>query len=151
MRKLFVTLTCLAALSGTAVSKTKPDRGKPPVYREVKTESSQDVELAMRRAYASKFTVVPVSRAAGFVPSKCTRRIVPTPQRDTRGRMLGGNIRVAFMITSEGRIVQPIILSSTNNALDPVVLSTMMSWRGTPARLNGAPVSCIEWQDFTFR
>ena len=134
------------------LSGTKSDAQRQSViYREVKAPLDQQAELAMRRAYEGRFTIVPINRIEGFEPSRCTRRIVPSPQRDRNEQLQGGSIRVAFIITSHGQIVQPVILSSTNRALDPIVLGTIAAWRGTPARLNGIAVSCLEGQDFTFK
>ena len=138
---------CLFGVSGRAESPSE----KPVIYREVKSSSNAQVDEALRRAYASKFRVVSVRPQGGFVRSICTRRLVPRPHYDSRGRLIAGFVRVGFVITSAGQITQPVTLSSTNGALDPIVYQTMQTWRSTPARFKGKPVPCLEFQDFTFR
>jgi hypothetical protein len=144
---VLVSCCCLPSVSGRAASGSE----KPVIYREVKSPSNAHVDEALRRAYASRFRIVSVRPQDGFVHSICTRRIIPQPHYDGRGRLIAGFVRVGFVITSAGQIAHPVTLSSTNGALDPIVYQTMQTWRGTPARFKGKAVPCLEFQDFTFR
>ena len=144
---VLVSCCCLPGVSGLAASRSE----KPVIYREVKSPTNMQVDEALRRAYASRFSVVSVRPQDGFVRSICTRRIIPQPQYDSRGRLIAGFVRVGFVITSAGQIAYPVTLSSTNSALEPTVYDTIQTWRSTPARFKGKPVPCLEFQDFTFR
>ena len=153
MRARFTLVSALilvCTLSHAAVAAAPSQRQKSVVYREMKPRVNAQTEQALRRAYQRSFSIRAVRKENGFVPSKCTRRIVPRPYYDKAGRIIVGSVRVGFVITSTGHVTQPVALFSTNPALDPLVQKTMLTWRGTPPRVNGTPVACLEFQDFTF-
>lgn len=138
-----------ALLTSDALGK-QASSAKPTVYNHVTKRSNPVEEQAIKRAYGARFNIVDFSDAKSFVRSRCTERLAPKSQRDASGRLLIGSIRVVFIVTSEGYVTEPFILRSNNHSLDAIVLATMKKWRGAPARLNGAAVSTLEGQDFSF-
>jgi TonB family protein len=126
-------------------------RAKPIVYNYVTKNSNPVEEQAVKRAYGTKFNIVDIGDEKAYVRSRCTKRVMPNAQRDISNRLLIGNIRVLFIITSGGYVIEPLILRSNNHSLDAIVLATIKEWRGAPARLNGVAVSTLVSQDFDFR
>lgn len=140
----------LSLFGGRAQAKERP-RAKPPVYNHVAGDSVPGFGRAIRAAYGTRFKIIVILDSKSFVRSRCTQRVTPRPQRDASGRLLVGDVRVAFIVTSEGRIIEPFILESSNRLLNDTVVSAMKEFRGAPARLNGVPISTVEWLDFSFQ
>ena len=55
------------------------------------------------------------------------------------------------MITAEGSVIEPSVLTSSDKQLSATALKAMATWRFEPATLNGVPISVIAGQEFTFR
>jgi TonB family protein len=88
--------------------------------------------LAVRREGDGGEPFVPARKLSGadaVLPA--TRRTYP------RG------IRVQAIVDAEGRLRQPVVISSTFPALTCVVLEAMHAWRFAPARSGGRPVASL--------
>ena len=125
-------------------------REKPVVYNHTLKDGDPGDQM-VRARYGKKYRIVEFRNDPTYIPSKNTKRIAPTPQRDAAGNLLTGSVRLCLIVTTEGRVLEPFVERSTNRKLDPVVLEVIKQWRGTPARLNGQPISIALYQDFTFR
>lgn len=72
---------------------------------------------------------IPSGRAAELAP---VHRIPPMFPRSFLSGNKSGFVRVKFNIDSEGRIINPVITSSTNKRLHEATLKSLEGWRYTP-------------------
>ncbi len=138
----------LVALCIAATSLHGKEGPKPTVYNYVGKEPERSVEPGLKPFY-ERFNVVNFTDDHGYTRSRCTNRLIPRPVIDG-GHSTKGSVSVAFIVTSAGRVIEPVVFRSTNRKLDKTVLDTISQWRGTPALLNGRPVAILLYQDFTF-
>ncbi len=141
---VFVVALCL-----TAPSLHGKEGRKPTVYNYVGKGPEQTVEPGLKPFY-ERFNVVNFTDDHGYTRSKCTKRLIPRPVSDF-GRYAKGFVSVGFIVTSNGRVIEPVVLRSTNRKLDNTVLETISQWRGTPALLKGVPIAILLYQDFKFQ
>lgn len=66
------------------------------------------------------------------------------------GKKITGHVTVVYIVTAEGRAIEPHIVSSTDGRLDKVALEAMKRWRFQPASLGGKPVAVAAAQEFHF-
>jgi outer membrane biosynthesis protein TonB len=140
----------IASLTQDALGK-EASSAKPTVYNYVTKNSNPVEEQAVKKVFRTKFNIVDIGDEKSYVRSRCTKRVVPKPQRDASNHLLIGYVRVVFIATSRGYVIEPFILRSNNHSLDAIVLAKIKEWRGAPARLNGVAVSTLVSQDFDFR
>jgi len=123
--------------------------GKPAVYCSVGKGSERHFDAEVKAHYGKKFKIVGLNDERGYTRSRATTKVIPQPLYES-GQMVQGSVRVVFIVTDKGRVLEPFVLTSTNAKLNRTVLDIIMQWRGTPARLNDVPISVILAQDFTF-
>lgn len=92
---------------------------------------------AARGVYPGKF----VPLGPGVMPPVRVSGAVPSYPEDARRRGLGGICVVEFWISEVGEVHDVAVVSSAGSLLDAAVVEAVESWRFTPARLNGVPVS----------
>lgn len=63
----------------------------------------------------------------------------------------GRNVKVSFIIGTDGRVHAPLILESAGMAGDRRVLQTVRTWRYRPARCNGIPTETEGKVEFSIR
>jgi TonB family protein len=139
----FVAVLCI-----TAPSLHGKEVRKPTVYNYVGKGPEHTDEPGLKPFY-ERYNVVNFTDDHGYTRSKCTRPLMPRPLWNG-GFYAKGFVSVAFIVTSTGRVIEPVVLHSTNSKLDETVLETISRWRGTPARLNGLPIAILLYQEFTF-
>lgn len=59
-------------------------------------------------------------------------------------------MRVCFVVTADGRLVDPFVLGPANPLLERPVLEVLKQFRAVPARVNGSPAAVVESLKFTF-
>jgi TonB family protein len=138
----------VVALCITAPSLHGKEERKSTVYNYVGTGPGHTDEPGLKPFY-ERFNVVNFTDDHGYTRSKCTRPVMPRPVWGG-GFYAKGSVSVAFVVTSTGRVIEPVVLRSTDRRLDNTVLETILRWRGTPALLNGRPIAILLYQDFTF-
>lgn len=144
LASLFVAVPLYAA----SKKDVHPSGGKPAVYVYVgKSERIGYAEVKAR--YGKKFRIVDLKDERGYTRSKVTIKVTPNSVYES-GQIVRGSVRLMFIVTEKGRVLEPFVLSSTDARLNDTVLTFIMRWRGTPARLNNIPISVVLAQDFTF-
>jgi hypothetical protein len=151
LRILAVALVLLTARHNANGSQ-KPSTGseKPVVYNHVSKGSESMDDVKARKLYERSFKIVDFSDERGYVRSKVTRKVIPRPVIEN-GHSVKGDARLIFVVNQQGRAVMPFVVRSTNTKLNKTVLDIITQWRGTAARLNGAPIAVLLHQDFTFK
>jgi TonB family protein len=121
---------------------------KPVIYIYVGKGSERRGEV-VKSVYGGKFRIVELTDDRGYTRSRATAPVIPRPLYES-GQMLYGDVRLIFIVTEKGRVIEPFVLTSTNKKLNRTLLDIILQWRGTPARLNGVPISTVLAQDFSF-
>lgn len=122
---------------------------KPIVYNYVVKEADP-ADQAIRNIYGSKYEIVEVRKGGGYVGARLTRGDFPNPVYDKDNEEVAGAVRVLFVITADGRVVDPYIVGQANPLLVSRVLEAIKGYRAAPARVNGKPVAAVEGFKFQF-
>jgi TonB family protein len=122
-------------------------KSKPTVYNHIIRENDPR-DKAIESAYAKKFTIVEVRDSKEYTGAVLKHSVHPRPVLNESGHELKGRVAVVMVVTSDGRVVEPFILESTDKRLNTAALDAVRQWREAPARLNGSPVSSVEWTVF---
>src|SRR6266404_3171593 len=131
----FTTLLHTAVAQKSAATKTKPT-----VYNHIIRENDP-ADKAAEAAYSAEFNIIEVRDSKAYTAATSTTRVVPRPLRTQSGQPIHGDAVVLFIVTPDGRVIEPFILKSTDKHLNMVVLNAIGQWHFAPARLNGSAVS----------
>jgi TonB family protein len=78
--------------------------------------------------------------AEPYIPAEPLKRSAPDyPQKALENRQEGW-VRVSFIISEEGGVIEPMIEDSSNRVFDESTLRAIKNWRYKPATLGGKPV-----------
>lgn len=73
--------------------------------------------------------------------AKPLRQVAPTYSHELRESGVEGEVVVAFTITAAGQVADPVVIRTTNMALDKATLAAVRQWTFAPAMNNGVAVS----------
>jgi TonB family protein len=150
MRVVALFLIPFTALLHTAVAqKAATSKKKPTVYNEIIKENDA-ADKAVEAAYSAEFDIIEVRHNKAYTAATETTSAVPPSLRSQARQSMPGDIEVAFIVTADGRVIEPFILKSTDKRLDVAVLNAIRQWHFAPARLNGSAVSSIHAVQVTF-
>jgi TonB family protein len=139
-------LLCLALLVAVAHPAAAD---KPTVYNHV-TEESAELDVWVKAALEPGFTIVDVQDSPDYVPPTVAEGRLPCLASTPEGEPLGGDVLVAFVVSTEGRVISPVVLDSTDERLDAIATKAMEAWRLHPATLKGVAVAVTAAQEFSF-
>jgi len=146
----------IALLLGGTVSTLAPQAegrnersGKPRVYNII-VKAGEPVDQLIRERYGRKCDVVEIGKDRTYVGPKLTKYRFPNPVYDDANMQVSGSVQVCFVVTADGRLVDPLILRSASRLLEGPVLEGLKEFRANPARLNGVPIAVVEVLKFTF-
>jgi hypothetical protein len=122
---------------------------KPTVYNHI-TEEGTAIDPLVKAALAPNVTIVDIRDSDRYVQPKLTAGKLPRVARIPDGNQLGGHVLVAYVITTKGRVGEPVVIKTTDERLNGIAIKAMEGWRFTPATLNGATVATTAAQDFNF-
>ena len=122
---------------------------KPTVYNHIIGESSA-LDAHVRAALSPKFKIVDVRKSEGYVPAKVTAGRLPRIARTDAGEVLGGSVLLAYVVTVEGRVAEPVVLKSSDKRLNRFVTGAVDEWRFAPATLEGKAIASTAAQEFDF-
>ena len=132
---------CLVVLvlSAQAATAAEPARGRPMLYNYI-SEAGPGAERILQQTYGPRYTIVSAGKASGLTPPKITLQTYPL-----YGRVPGGpgKVAVAFIVTPNGRVKDPVVIYSTQPRINRMVREMVSKWLWQPAKLNGAPVPSI--------
>lgn len=132
-----------------AAAASAQDSRKPVVYNHV-TEEGAGMDQLVHETYDAAFKVVDVSDSDGiYVPPHLLYGPKPTVPSTEADGPLAGTVVVFFLITPDGQVKEPVIITSSEPRLNAEVLATLRRWIFTPARINGRPVPVTGGQQFT--
>jgi TonB family protein len=79
--------------------------------------------------------------AAQDTPPRVTYQATPVYPLQMRREGLRGLVQVGFVVDTEGRVRDPIVISSTNPGLNQAAIDAVLKWRFTPGLRAGVPVN----------
>jgi len=136
----------LCAVLGAATSRAAD---KPTVYNHVKGEATE-IDSLVNAALAPNFTIVDIPDSADYVQPKAKAGSFPRVALTASGEPIGGYVLVAYVITLDGRVANPVVLKSADQRLNSVATKAMEAWRFTPATFKGQSISTTAAQEFNF-
>ena len=145
---LLLLAAIVSAQAGNAEGR-KERSGRPVLYNFIAREADP-IDQMIRNRYGSKYEIIETRDARTFVSPKLTKTRFPNPVFDKNNEEIAGSVRVCFVITADGRLVDPQIFGSANPLLERPVLEVLKEFRASPARVNGAPVAVVDAVKFTF-
>jgi TonB family protein len=129
-----------------AAAQAPPD--KLVVYNHI-TAADSVLDRLAHQQYDPEFKVVDFRDADGaYSPPELKYDPRPKTPADNYGTPITGKVVVFFIITAEGRVVKPVIISSTDRRLNQEVLDVLARWTFEPARVNGQAVAVIGGHEF---
>jgi hypothetical protein len=123
---------------------------KPVLYNNLDGDGGVELDRAIKTAYTQKYNVVDTSRSAGFTEPRATAGELPRYVRDKQGQMLVGYCLVAYVISADGQVLDPVMVRWTDERVCRVALEAMADWRFTPGMLKGIAVASTAAQEFNF-
>jgi|GEM_PF-1918193 len=141
------TILMLLALLTSSVISGAAD--KPTIYNHVNSESTA-LDVLVKAALAPKFTIVDIRDSTGYVQPKPTAGHLPRTARTQAGEPLGGYVLIAYVVTPEGRVAEPVVLKTADERLNSIATKAMEDWRFSPATLKGVAIATAAVQEFTF-
>jgi hypothetical protein len=127
----------------------KERSGRPVLYNLIVKEADP-IDQTIRERYGAKYDIVEVRRQFSYSSPKLTKTRFPNPVFDKNNEEVSGSVRVCFVVTADGRLVDPFILGQANPLLEGPVLEVLKQFRANPARVNGAPAAVVDALKFTF-
>jgi len=147
-RLAFLSISAHALVSPLPAASPPP--GKPIVYNHTEKAGSP-YDKAVREAYTAKFTITDLPDSPEFTPPKTLAGHIPTRALDEIGRPLQGKVLLAYIVTADGHVVNPIVLKSSDERLNATALKALEEWRFEPARLGGTAIAITAAQEFSFK
>jgi hypothetical protein len=143
-------IVLLAVVFASAIQAEGGERSSKPVLYNLITREGEPIDQLIRERYAAKYELVELRNESSFVGAKLTKGGYPNPVYDQDNREVTGAVRVCFVITTDGRLVDPFIFGLANPVLTGPVLEILKGFRAIPARVKGAPAASVETLKFTF-
>jgi TonB family protein len=147
VKALLPTLLALGLLAAPARAQLAP---KPIVYNEAAGDGSIELDREIKEAYAAMFTITDTTASEGYTEPSATAGTLPTAATDSTGNPIEGYVRMAYIVTANGRVAETRVLRATDRRLVDAALGAMAGWRFAPGRLNGVAVPTTAAQEFTF-
>lgn len=123
---------------------------KPVLYNHLEGDGGVELDKAIKAAYGDKFNIVDIRLSDGFEEPEATAGKMPDPIRNEFGQLVGGYVLATYLVTPEGLVADPVIVSATDPHLAEAALEAMADWRFKPGTLRGAAVATTAAQEFTF-
>lgn len=84
-------------------------------------------------------------------PPRPIKRTPPVYPFAMRSSGLRGDVVVEFVVDTEGRVKNPVVVRTLNPGFNEAALEAMRGWRFEPARLDGRPVNTRMQQAISFQ
>lgn len=145
-----VALIGVLAVTSFAHAQGSEDKEKQLVYDDI-TEGSGVIDRDAKKAYAGRFRFVDIKQKDGFSPGGI--KGFPSPLRDPRSMRdsaIRGKVVYVFIVTPDGRVIEPRILHSTDERVSKYIIERISYERYFPARLRGTPVYSLYGAELAF-
>ena len=151
-RALLLVSVLAVALFDRAQSASNKE--KPLVYDDV-TEGSDANDREAKKTYAGKFQFIDVKQKEGFSPGGMKGGMLAfsfrfRDPRSMRDDAIPGKIVYAFVVTPDGRVIEPQVLHSTDERVTKYILKRISYERYVPARYHGVSVCSLHLEAWKF-
>ena len=123
---------------------------KPVIYNELEGDGGVVLDRQIKKAYGLKYAIVDTNRLAGYCEPVPVGGEMPKSPVIGPDSILGGYVLAAYIVSPEGRVVDPVVIISSDPRLSSAALAAMEGWRFTPGTLKGQPVPTTAAQEFNF-
>lgn len=149
-RQVVVFVLVATGFVQTVQAERQKERSAGPVIYNYITESADPIDQAIREHYGGKYQIVEIRREPTFFGARLTKSRFPNPIYDKMNMEVTGSVRVCVIITTDGRLVDPVIVGPANPLLVGPVLEVLKEFRARPARFHGARVAAVDALKFRF-
>jgi TonB family protein len=123
---------------------------KPVVYNNVDGDGSQELDRSIKQAYSPRYSIVDTRASDGYVEPSSTAGSMPGTVQDDKGVVLAGYVLVAYIVGTDGKVADPVVLKTSDSRLEKAALDVMGRWRFTPGKIGGEAVATTAAQEFSF-
>jgi len=123
---------------------------RPVVYNNLEGDGSQELDRSIKQAYSPRYTIVDTRATDTYVEPSPTAGSMPGAVTDDKGVVLAGYVLVAYIVGTDGKVADPVVLKSSDSRLEKAALDAMGHWRFTPGTVAGEKVATTAAQEFTF-
>ena len=120
---------------------------KPVVYNNVDGDGSQELDRSIKQAYSPRYSIVDTRASDGYVEPSSTAGSMPGTVQDDKGVVLAGYVLVAYIVGTDGKVADPVVLKTSDSRLEKAALDVMGRWRFTPGKIGGEAVATTAAQD----
>jgi hypothetical protein len=151
--RLLLLLSSVVVLASLVRGQSPSDKEKQLVYDDV-TDGSPAIDRDAKKAYAGKFRFIDVKQKDGFTPGGLkglhTSQLRFRDPRSMRQIEIPGKVVYTFIVTSDGRVLDPRILHSTDERVSKYLIERISNERYFPARFHGVPVYSLHGDEWDF-
>jgi hypothetical protein len=126
---------------------------KPLVYNDI-TEGSGAIDREAKKAYAGKFRFIDIKQKEGFSPGGLkgifTSSLRFRDPRSMRDSAIPGKVVYVFIVTPDGRLLDPRIVHSTDERVSKYLIERISNERYFPARFRGVAVYSLHGDEWKF-
>jgi hypothetical protein len=143
-------LISFLAVASFAHAQSSRDKEKQLVYNDI-TEGSSAIDREAKKAYAGKFRFIDIKQKDGFSPGGL--KGFPSPFQDPRSMRdsaIRGKVVFVFIVTPDGRVIEPRILHSTDERVSKYIIERISNRRYFPARFRRTPVYSVHGDELVF-
>jgi TonB family protein len=128
--------------------------GRPmlPTHNSPKNSFHMNIRLMSACSLAAALSVsalTPLS-AAVLENAKPVSQEAPAYSPSLRASCVEGNVVISFTITSKGDVINPVVVSSTDEHLNNAALDAVRKWKFAPATKDGVAVTVKALQPVAF-
>lgn len=149
--RLLTLITLLAVVSSIPAQGTGDE--KQLVYADP-TGASGAIARDAKKAYTGKFRFIDTRQKDGFFPGRLKGGMTSSYRfsdpRSMRVSAIRGKVVYAFIITPDGRVMDPRILHSTDQRVSKYIIEKISYERYFPARFRGVPVYSLQSHQWEF-
>jgi hypothetical protein len=146
-------LISFLAAASFAHAEGSREKEKQLVYDDI-TEGPGAIDRDAKKAYAGKFRLFDIKQKDGFSPGGLkglyTSSIRFRDPRSMRDSAIRGKVVYVFIVTPDGRVMQPRILHSSDERVSKYILERISNERYFPARFRGTPVYSLHSGEWAF-
>jgi hypothetical protein len=144
-----VVLVAMGSAPNVRAESRKERSARSVIYNYISQEADP-IDQMVRDHYRRKYEIVEIRREPTYFSARLTRTRFPNPVYDNTNTEVSGSVRVCVIITTDGRLIDPFIISPANPLLVPSVLEVLKEFRAIPGRLHGTPVAVVDALTFRF-
>jgi len=150
VKSTLLIVTLLAIAPAPTQGQKSGDRGKLVVYDNI-TDGASPTDRDAKNAYAAMFRLIEIRERDGFIPARMKGHSTPfSDPRSMRDEAVSGKIVYVYVVTADGRVIEPRILQSTDQRVSGYVLKSIIFRRFVPARFQGVPVASLHGDEIAF-